>query len=450
MPPPPTRLSIMPRPTIVPTGRVVAMLAGLAPVGLVVATLAPVAWVAVPVLAIAVLGLALIDGMLAGRLLDARVLAPAEVEIGRDAEVTLLAEIAGRAGTIAAALAMDERLAPGGRLIARLTPAGDGTHAGAGALTPTQRCTGAVDRLWLRWTGPLGLGARQATRDVDAAIRVLPNVTALRSPSLQAFLRDSEFGLIARRWRGEGTVFETLSEYQSGMDRRRIDWKVSARHAHLYAKEYEAERNNQIVFAIDCGQAMCEPVAGLPRLDRAVSAALTTGWVAVKGGDKVALFGFAANVVLSTPFVQDTRDFHRLRSAAAGLDYAAREPNFTLALATLAQRLQRRSLIVVFSDFTDPTSAELMVESIGRLVARHRVVFVTMRDAELDSMAADMPDTIDALAMAVTADTLLRQRALVTRRLRALGVDVVEAPHEAMGMRLLDAYLAIKGRGGIG
>jgi uncharacterized protein (DUF58 family) len=272
----------------------------------------------------------------------------------------------------------------------------------------------------------------------------------VRSPALQVFLRDAQFGMIARRIRGEGTDFEALAEYQAGMDRRRIDWKSSARHSHLYAKEYEVERNNQIVFAFDCGQAMCEPVGGLPRIDRAVSAALTTSYVALKGGDKVALFGFAARPEVATPFVSDSREFHRLQSAAAGLDYHAQEPNFTLALATLAGRLQRRSLIVVFSDFTDPTSAELMIESIGRLVSKHVVIFVTMADAELEDLAAAAPADMQALAMAVTADSLLRQRTLVTSRLRQLGVDVIEAPHEQIGTRLLDGYFAIKRMGSIG
>ena len=39
---------------------------------------------------------------------------------------------------------------------------------------------------------------------------------------------------------------------------------------------------------------------------------------------------------------------------------------------------------MLFSDFTDPTAAELMVESIGRLVDRHLVLFVTIADSETD------------------------------------------------------------------
>ena len=438
-------------PAFLPTLRAVVLLALAAPVALLVAAVAPGAWIAAPALGLTVLLLVAADAWLAGRLVDSRVIVPGDVEVGAEAGIAVLADFAGRSGgSVEAALQLDPRLAPGGAVTLALAGTAGDAFEGTARLSPTRRGTGKVERLWLRWTGPLGLGARQTARAISAEVRVWPNLAAVRSPALQVFLRDAQFGLIARRIRGAGTEFEALAEYQPGMDRRRIDWKSSARHAHLYAKEYEVERNNQIVFAFDCGQAMCEPVQGLPRIDRAVSAALTTSYVALKGGDKVALFGFAARPELATPFVADPREFHRLQSAAAGLDYHAQEPNFTLALATLAGRLQRRSLIVVFSDFTDPTSAELMIESIGRLVSKHLVIFVTMADAELEEIASAAPADMQALAMAVTADSLLHQRALVTSRLRQLGVDVIEAPHEQIGTRLIDAYLEIKRMGAIG
>lgn len=435
---------------IVPTLRAAILVALAAPVALVVAAAAPGAWIAAPALGGALLLLVLADALVAGALRDVTLTVPRDVEVGDEAALLGHALFAGgQRSRVDLALALDPRLAPGGRATFPLAHA-DGTWRGTFAFTPSRRGTGAVDRLWLRWAGPLGLGARQVMRPLDQAVRVWPNIGFVRSPALQTFLKDAQYGLIARRIRGEGTQFEALTEYEPGMDRRRIDWKSSARHVHLYAKEFETERNNQIVFAFDCGQTMCEPIGGVPRIDRAVSAALATSYVALKGGDRVALFGFAARPEVSTPFVTDSREFHRLQSAAAGLDYHAQEPNFTLALATLAGRLQRRSLIVIFSDFTDPTSAELMIESIGRLVARHVVLFVTMTDEELEDLAVAEPGDMQALAMSVTADSLLRQRALVTRRLKQIGVDVVEAPHSQIGTRLIDAYLAIKRTGAIG
>ncbi|NCU12630.1 MAG: DUF58 domain-containing protein, partial [Sphingomonadaceae bacterium] len=111
---------------------------------------------------------------------------------------------------------------------------------------------------------------------------------------------------------------------------------------------------------------------------------------------------------------------------------------------------RRRSMVVVFSDFTDPTSAVLMVESIARLTGRHLVLFVTMTDAELTGIATTAPDDLQHLAMAVSADGLLRQRALVLGKLRQAGVDVIEAPWDRIGIRLIDSYLAIKRKGAIG
>ncbi|MBB3954284.1 DUF58 domain-containing protein [Novosphingobium sediminicola] len=432
------------RPGVAPAPRCVWALVALGPVAVVLAGFVPALWIAAPLLGLLLLALVLVDGALAGRLEEADVIAPAQAEIGQSAVITIRARLS-RPARMEAALALDPRLAPGGKLSATLT----GEEAQA-PFTPSRRCHGAINTLWLRWRGPLGLAMRIERHEVDASVRVLPSVAALRGPAMQTYLRDASLGLIARRLRGEGQMFETLTEYQPGMDRRRIDWKVSARHAHLYAKEYEVERNNPIVLAMDCGAAMCEPVAGLPRLDRAVSAALQMAWVALKAGDRVSLFGFAARVIVSTPFVADTRDFHALRSAAADLDYTAREANFTLALSTLAQQLARRSLIVVFSEFADPTSAELMIESIGRLIARHRVLFVCLRDEELETLAGGEVVDMEALGGSVAASALLRQREWVLMRLRAMGVDVVEAAHDAVGARLIDAYMAIRSRGGIG
>jgi uncharacterized protein (DUF58 family) len=435
---------------IVPTRRAAVVLALAAPVALVIGATAPGAWIAAPLLGLVVLALVIGDALAAGSLREAELDAPADAEVGTDTPIALSATFTrGLHSRIDGALECDVRLAEGGRAEFPLLADGNRAH-GTYIAVPSRRGPARIERFWLRWTGPLGLGARQAIREVDHELRIWPDIGAVRSPALQTFLRNAQVGLIARRMRGEGTQFEALSEYQPGMDRRRIDWKSSARHVHLYAKEYETERNNQIVFAIDCGQAMCEPIDGLPRIDRAVSAALATAYVALKSGDRTALFGFAARPEAMSPFVSSTREFYRLQRAAASLEYQSQEPNFTLAMASLAARLKRRSLIVVFSDFTDPTSAELMLESIGRLAAHHLVLFVTLEDAELQGIADAQPADMQALAMSVTADSLLRQRELVKLRLRQQGADVLEAPYAQIGTRLIDAYLAIKRAGAIG
>lgn len=447
------RASAFARLPLVPSARMLALLLALAPVALVVAATAPDAWTVAPAAALALMLVMLLDGWLAGPLAGLFVTAPHDAEAGQPVPVRVLAQLdrVSHVRAPEAALSLDVLLGGDGSSRLMLTGTEPAGHfSGETFVIPKRRGVGRIDGVWLRWGGPLGLGLRQMHRSLDLAVRVWPDLSPTRSPTLQAFLRDAQYGLVARRLRGEGTQFEALAEYEAGMDRRRIDWKASARHTALYARENEAERDNQIVLAFDCGAAMSEPVDGLPRLDRALSTALMAAYVALKGGDRVALFGFADRPSLLTPFVTDTRSFHRLRAAAAELDYVPREPNFTLALATLATRLKRRSLIVLFSDFSDPTSAELMVESVERLVRRHLVIFVTLADTELDNLVSAPPKDIGSLATAVAVASLMQQRTLVLQRLRHLGVDVIEAPWQKIGFRLIDRYLTAKRQEAVG
>ena len=102
--------------------------------------------------------------------------------------------------------------------------------------------------------------------------------------------------------------------------------------------------------------------------------------------------------------------------------------------------------MVVFTDFADTTSAELMLDNVARLLSEHLVIFVVMRDDELEDLERQAPANADDVSRAVVAAALLRERELVVARLRRLGVQVVEAPADRIGPALLSRYLDLKRR----
>ncbi|MDQ0465812.1 uncharacterized protein (DUF58 family) [Caulobacter ginsengisoli] len=311
-------------------------------------------------------------------------------------------------------------------------------------LVPRRRGDGRLTALWLRWRGPLGLVWKQTTQPLDAPIPITPNIPAVKEEAMRLFSRDALFGAKIQLETGGGTEFHALKDHVSGMDRRAVDWKQSARHGRLLTKEYRTERNHHIILALDCGRAMSDPLAGLPRIDRAINAALLLAYVCLRIGDRVGLFAFDARPRLSTKVTAGVNSFGLLQRLASRIEYSGDESNYTLALTTLGGELERRSLIVVFTDFTDSTSAELMIENIGRLIRRHLVLFVVLRDEELESLAALEPHTADDVSRAVTAEALLRERETVITRLRRMGVRIVDAPAERIGPALLSAYLDVK------
>ncbi|CAH2402247.1 DUF58 domain-containing protein [Mesorhizobium escarrei] len=369
--------------------------------------------------------------------------APPQVGVGGQFTVHVAARFSGPTRTLEARVGHDERLAPMGGTGGPLVATKDG-----GSLVlrfqALRRGIASFDRLWLRWRGPFGLVWNQVVLPMESKVAVLPDVRSVRDQAITLLQRNALPDGHAQRRAGQGREFEALKDYQPGMGRRMIDWKRSARHGRLLAREFRIEENNNIVLAIDSGRLMCEPVDGVPKVDRAVAAALLSAFIALKGGDMVSLFGFDARPRVASGAVRGAASFAMIQKRAAEIDYSNEETNFTLALTTLAARLDRRSLVIIFTDFVDPISAELMLRTVGRLTERHLVLFMMMRDVELESLADMPPSSGEDVARAVIAGGLLRERQVVIGRLRLLGAHVIEADHKRLGPALVERYLQVK------
>lgn len=315
------------------------------------------------------------------------------------------------------------------------------------SVAPKRRGQIAIEALWLRWRGPLKLVEARIRCPANEIIDVVPDVHGIHEAALQFFARDAVYGVKTQRFRGEGTEFETLCEYAQGMDTRFIDWKRSARHRKMLCKEFRQERNHQIMFGFDTGHLMLEPIDGMPKLDHAIKAGLLLGWISLHGGDLVGGCGFDARF---RNFIKPGRGmpyFSRLQRFTASLAYRSEETNFTLGLAELNSRLQRRALVVLFTEFVDAIAAELLIESLQLMARRHVVVFVTLRDPMLARMRGASPDAFRSVAESVIADDFLRERSIVLERVARLGVHCLDVPAGALSAALLNRYLLIKQRG---
>jgi uncharacterized protein (DUF58 family) len=301
--------------------------------------------------------------------------------------------------------------------------------------------------VWLRWTGPLGLVRRTLRHRVKLDIPVVPNVRAVRHAALRFFAaREFLSGLKVERYVGDGSEFDSLREYSPGLDPRALNWKASARHRKLLCEEFRAERNHQVVLALDTGHLMGAPLNGIPKLDHAINAGLLLSYVCLRTGDRVGWFTFDSQVRSYTEPDGGAGAFRRLQQQSHEIEYTDGETNFTLGLADLSARLKRRSLVVLLTDFVDTITAELMIENLARVSRRHLVLFVTLRDLALDEIAHERPISLDRLHRAVVAGDFVRERDLVLRRLVRLGVHTIDAPPQRVTTDLLNRYLDVKRR----
>jgi uncharacterized protein (DUF58 family) len=326
----------------------------------------------------------------------------------------------------------------------------DWTDGGRGAvewpLRARRRGEGRLERIWLRWTGPLGLMAVHRRIEIGRSIAVTPDIAAVRSMALRFAQHDAFFGQKPMRQQGEGSEFKALREYVPGLDHRAIDWKQSAKHRRLMCKEFFTERNQQIIFALDCGHLMSEPLGAMPRLDHAINAALQMSYMSMRFGDRVGVFSFDSRVRGYARPIGNVANFALIQHEMARLQYRHEESNYTLGLMDLMGRLDRRSLVVVMTDFIDTVTAELMIDNLQRLAARHLLLFVVLRDRQLGELAARRPEDFETMARAVFAQDFLSEREVVLQRLRRMGVLCLQADPDRLSAELVNSYLDIKRR----
>ncbi|MGZ3304483.1 MAG: DUF58 domain-containing protein [Asticcacaulis sp.] len=431
---------------VYPTPRLLVLLICGVPLAIAAGLLAPGLWPWVPLVMLSLFVLGLLDAVFApvGDSLGLDLKTPRTIGVGRPRSVDFSLRFGKwrQPGRIELRAGLNTILAGSSypRVLAR-----DGDRfAGTLTLSSATRGRGRIDALFVRWRGFLGLVYIQKRLKVDSEIVVTPDIEGVEADATELFSLDSIYGVRVQNQLHNGSEYHALREYDASQDHRRIDWRSSARHMKLFSREYQAERNHHIVLVYDTGRLMGEPLAGLKRLDRAIHAGLLLGYCALKIGDNIRTFAFDSQPYHAAPMISGTQAFDHLKRQLSALEDSPEESNHTLALADLNARIGRRSLVILFTDFIDEISADLMLEALTRLGKKHLVLFVAFRDEVVEDLLAVRPVEPEDVTRAVFASRLSMQRERVLAQLRRQGVEVLEAPTEDLATAMVTRYLALK------
>jgi uncharacterized protein (DUF58 family) len=435
---------------LVPTPRLLAILLATSPLAILPLVSEP-AWIAL-LACWAVIGLAIGADLaiLRGARLEARLIKPSHTGVGGAIRAKAVFDLRSALPLRASLRAIaEEPVRAGGALAVRIPT---GSSEVPLELHAEHRGTGALSEMWMRLVGPLGLFARiERTTEGAGSIAVVPDVERVDRTTMEVLgAQPLLSGLKREKWTGEGGEFESLQQYTLGMDLGAVDWKASARHQQLRVRRFHVERRQRIVVCLDTGRAMRDPIDGLERLDHAVHTALVLAKTALRAGDLVGLHAYGPDPTAWVPPRSGAAQFARLRQACASLRAEPDETNHVLGLHDLLRRLHRRSMVVVFTEFSDATTAELMLDALGQLAHRHVIVFVALDDPLLEEPMAAAPGDAPALAAAVVASSLAQRRHLVLARLPRLGIHVVHTRPGGIAAELVERYVKIKKRGLIG
>ena len=272
-------------------------------------------------------------------------------------------------------------------------------------LRPIKRGHFSFEHCEISLPSPMGLWSEKRLLNVSDNTRVYPDFARLYGGQLLAVDNWlSQLGVRQRQRRGQGLEFHQLREFREGDSLRQIDWKATARQRTPIAREYQDERDQQIIFMLDCGRRMRSQDGELAHLDHALNACLLLSYVALRQGDAVGLSTFASEDPRYLAPVKGTAQLNVLLNTVYDLNSSQRSADYQAATTQLLARQKRRTLVVLVTNLRDEDDDEL-ITAVKRLSKQHRVLVASLRDSVLDNLRQAPVQTLDeALTYCGTVD----------------------------------------------
>lgn len=301
----------------------------------------------------------------------------------------------------------------------------------------------------LRLESPLRLWLARHDAAAPEQVRVYPDFAKVTQYALLATdNRLSQLGLLQRRRRGQGLEFHQLRDYREDDSPRQIDWKASARLRRLIAREYQDERDQQIVFLLDCGRRMRAQDDELSHFDHTLNALLLLAYVALRQGDAVGVATFAHAAPRFLAPRKSVATVSDILNGVYDLQPSLKPPDYLDASRRLAQRLTKRSLVLVLTNLRDEDDDALR-PALKFLRERHMVTLASLREAVLDSLCKSPVGDLDAALTYAAAMDYRRARERQLAVLRKSGISVLDVTPVQLPITLVNHYWTLKRAGSI-
>lgn len=339
-------------------------------------------------------------------------------------------------------------MALGGLREASVTVAAQHSAALIYQLKPPRRGRFEFGHIAVRYLSRLRLVWCETKAGEQQFVKVYPNMSRAREAELKAL---GARALVAQHrktsWRGEGREFESMRDYVRGDELRHISWTATARRGKLTTRQYQIERDQNILIALDAGRLMTARIENETKLDSAVHAALALMSAAGRAGDNAGLVVFGRRIKAYLPPNRGRDQLDSALEALYPIEPEMIEPSYSRAFEFIAANCKRRSLIVLLTDLVDEEGSRELLTSLRLLRPRHLPLVVTIADRDLKAVVREVPVSGRDLFTQSVAEEIIHHREAALRMVESQGGLALDVTAAALAPALLEKYLQVKERG---
>ena len=315
------------------------------------------------------------------------------------------------------------------------------------SLRPTRRGVYGFGHIRVFVTLQIGLLSRRYTCGEPLEIKVYPSYLMLHQYELLAINDNlTELGIKRIRRIGHHTEFEQIKDYVKGDDYRTINWKASARRHQLMVNVYQDERSQQIFNVIDKGRIMQQAFRGMTLLDYAINASLVLSYVAMQKEDKAGLITFDEHFDTFVPASSRPGHMQTLLENLYSQETTFSETDFSSLCVHLNKHVNKRSLLVLYTNFSSMGSMNRQLAYLQQLNRQHRLLVVFFEDADLKAYIATPASDTEGYYRHVIAEKFAFEKRLIVSTLKQHGIYSLLTTPGNLSIDVINKYLEIKSR----
>lgn len=315
-------------------------------------------------------------------------------------------------------------------------------------VTPPRRGRFEFGKTALRFRSRFRLVWCQINVVEPVAVKVYPNMRRAREAELKALGARSVVSSHRKTsWRGEGREFESMRDYVRGDELRHISWTATARRGKLTTRQYQIERDQTILIALDAGRLMTARIEQETKLDSAVHATLALFSAAGRAGDNAGLVVFGRRIKSYLPPSRGRDHIEAALEALYAVEPEMIEPSYPHAFEFIAANSKRRALVVLLTDLVDEEGSKELLTSLHILRPRHLPLVVTIADRDLKAVVRQTPESVRDLFTQSVAEEIIHHREAALRLVESIGGLALDVTAAALAPALLETYLRVKERG---
>ncbi len=297
----------------------------------------------------------------------------------------------------------------------------------------------------LRMNGRLQLFTYQFKVPLQQELKVYPDLEKLFSGSLGRWVGGAEQGRRHIRQVGSGGELAELREYTPGDDYRKINWKVTAHRGKPFVNQFDPEKDQNVFLIFDTGRVLFDQITlETSRLDHILDSAILLAYNIQEYGDMIGALSFNSKIEHFLPVGKGKSHLKVFINEFFDTQAAMVESDYRNAFSFLQGKVNKRSLIFIYTDLLDSESSKELIQYLQIFSRRHLVICVLSRQKSLDRLISLPIIDQQSAYLKGTALELLKERELTMKSLVNYGIKVMEVDPTTIRQSVVEHYNYLK------